>query len=236
MALHEGHRQRMYQKVEKGVLEEHEWLEVLLFSAVPRKNTNELAHLLIAQFGSALKVFSASKEELQKVPGVGASVAAQIRAIGHFFERYRESQESKYYGKFSSRDFLPFVKKTYEDILFEVVDLYLLDGEGRIMKKQRFSIESICTVKVLPEEVSSFLLSEGASGAVMVHNHPFGEAIPSEADDLMTKNCQMLCSMHNRLLCDHIIYAPNGMYSYYVSGRMGEISKNYSISKFLDEE
>ena len=236
MALHEGHRQRMYQKVEKGALEEHEWLEVLLFSAVPRKNTNELAHLLIARFGSALKVFSASMEELQKVPGVGASVAAQIRAIGHFFENYRETQEPKYYGKFSSRDFLPFVKKTYEDVFFEVVDLYLLDGEGRIMKKQRFSIESICTVKVLPEEVSSFLLSEGASGAVMVHNHPFGEAIPSEADDLMTKNCQMLCSMHNRLLCEHIIYAPSGMYSYYLSGRMGEISKNYSISKLLDKE
>ena len=52
----------------------------------------------------------------------------------------------------------------------------------------------------------------------------------------MTKNCQMLCSMHNKLLCDHIIYAPNGMYSYYLSGRMVEISKNYSVSKFLGEE
>ena len=236
MALHEGHRQRMYQKVEKNALEEHEWLEVLLFGALPRKNTNELAHRLIAQFGSALKVFSASMEELQKVPGVGVSVAAQIRAIGHFFEQYKERQEPKYYGKFTSRDFLPFVKKTYEDVLFEVVDLYLLDGDGRIMIKQRFSIESICTVRVLPEDISAFLLSEGASGVVMVHNHPFGEASSSDADDMMTKNCQMLCSMHNKLFCDHNIYAPNGMYSYYLSGRMGDISKNYSVSKFLDKE
>ena len=69
MALHEGHRQRMYEKVEKDALADHEWLEVLLFGALPRKNTNELAHRLIAQFGSAIKVFFASREELQKVPG-----------------------------------------------------------------------------------------------------------------------------------------------------------------------
>lgn len=236
MSVHDGHRLRMYQKIEKNALEEHEWLEILLFNGVPRKNTNELAHALIAKFGSATKVFSASMEELQTVPGVGVNVAGYLRTIGRFFESYREREEPGYYGKFTSRDFLPFVKRVYADVLFEVVDLYLLDGDGRIVKKQRFSIDSICTVKVLPEEVSTFLLSDGASGAVMVHNHPFGEAKPSEADDTMTKNCQMLCSMHNRLFCDHIIYAPNGMYSYYLSGRMGDISKNYSVSKFLGED
>jgi len=70
----------------------------------------------------------------------------------------------------------------------------------------------------------------------MVHNHPYGEAIPSDSDDRMTKNCQMLCSMHNRLFCDHITYAPNGMYSYYLSGRMKDISQNYSVCKFLEDE
>ena len=234
MALHDGHRQRMYEKVEKGVLADHEWLEVLLFSALPRKNTNELAHRLIAQFGSVLNVFSASMEELQKVNGVGVSVAAQLHVIGQFFEKYQHQQEPKYYGKFTSRDFLPFVKNVYKDVFVEVVDIYLLDGEGKILQKKRFSVESICMVKVLPEEISSFLITEGVSGAVMVHNHPFGEATPSESDDLMTKNCQMLCSMHNKLFCDHIIYAPNGMYSYYLSGRMSQISKNYSVSQFLD--
>jgi DNA repair protein RadC len=226
----------MYEKAEKGALAEHEWLEVLLFGAIPRKNTNEIAHRLIAQFGSALDVFLASSEDLQKVPGVGPSVAAQIRAIGHFYREYKEITAPQYRGKFSSRDFLPFVKQVYKDILYEVVDLYLLDGEGRVVKKRRFSVESICRVKVLPEDVSSFLLSEGASGAVMVHNHPYGEAIPSDSDDRMTKNCQMLCSMHNRLFCDHIIYAPNGMYSYYLSGRMKDISQNYSVCKFLGDE
>ena len=136
-------------------------------------------------------------------------------------------------GTFDTKAFWAYVKEAYKDILFEVVDVYLLDGEGRVMAKQGFSIDSICTVRVLPEEVSSFLLAEGASGAILVHNHPFGAAVPSEADDRMTKNFQMMCSMNNRLLCEHIIYAPGGLYSYYHSGRLREISKGYSVNHVL---
>lgn len=226
----------MYQKIDKNALEEHEWLELLLFTALPRKNTNEIAHALLTKFGSVSDVLFAPMDELQSVPGVGASVGGFLRAVGHCLESFQAGKEPKYYGKFESRAFLPFVKETYKDILFEVLELYLLDGDGRIMKKQRFSVDSICTVQVVPEEISEFLLLNGASGVVMVHNHPYGEALPSETDDSMTKNCQLICSMHNRLLCDHIIYAPNGMYSYYLSGRMETISKNYSVSKFLNAE
>ncbi len=234
MALHDGHRLRMYEKVQKGALSDHEWLEVLLYSAIPRQNTNELAHRLIAKFGDAESVLNTPMEELQQVTGVGVSVAAYLCCIGHFLRSHKAKEEPKYYGKFDSRSFLPFVKSIYGDVRFEVVDLYLLDGEGCVMKKQRFSIDSICTVRVVPEELAAFLLTENASGAVMVHNHPYGEATPSEADDLMTKNCQVLCSMHNRLLCDHIIYAKNGLYSYYLSGRMRDFSEKYSVTNFLD--
>ncbi len=233
MALHDGHRKRMYEKAEKGILAEHEWLEVVLFGAIPRKNTNEIAHRLIARFGSAERVFFASMSELQEVEGVGASVAAQIRAIGHFFAQHRVAGELKFDGVFSTEAFLPFVKKAYADIYHEVVDIYLLDGECHVVKKQRFTVESICSVQVIPEDMATFILTEDVSGIVMVHNHPFGDALPSGTDDLMTKNCQMLCSMHNRLFCDHIIYAPSGIYSYYASGRMKEITKNYSVSSIL---
>ena len=40
--MHEGHRKRMLERLEKaeGSLAEHELLEILLFNAIPRKNTN----------------------------------------------------------------------------------------------------------------------------------------------------------------------------------------------------
>ena len=53
--VHEGHRERMRNKyVNKGieVFEQHEILEMLLFYAIPRKNTNDIAHRLLEACGS----------------------------------------------------------------------------------------------------------------------------------------------------------------------------------------
>lgn len=231
--MHEGHRGRLYEKLKKDALADHEWLEALLFNALPRKNTNDLAHALIQRFGSSYEVVNASVEELQTVPGVGLNIAAYLSNIGRLLRIHEKKQEITYIGKFNPRDFLPFVKQAYKNAIYEVLELYLLDGEGLVMKKRSFSVDSISHVTVVPEVLSEFLLEKGASGVVMVHNHPFGEATPSEADDEMTKNCQILCSMHNRLLCEHVICAKDGIYSYYLSGRLQKISERYSASELL---
>ena len=233
--VHEGHRKRMYKKLEEGSYADHEWLEVLLYSVIPRLNTNELAHRLISKCGSLEAVFEASMEELQKIEGVGVKVAAFLVSIGKILPKYARISEERFTEAFTSSAFLPFVKKAYKDIYSEVVELYLLNGERQIIAKRRFSIESIYRVKVSPEEVIKFLASHEASGVVMVHNHPYGQAEPSEKDGQMTKNMQMLCSIHNRLLCDHFIYAPNGVYSYYLSGQMGNITKDYNIQRVLEK-
>ena len=135
--------------------------------------------------------------------------------------------------RYTVESFLSFAKGQYPSIPYEVADLYLLDGEGYVIKKQGFTIENISTVLMKPEVLSAFCLTEGARGVVMVHNHPGGSINPSEDDDLMTKNMQVLCSMHNLLLCDHIIYSEKGMYSYYLSGRLKEISKDYSVNALI---
>ena len=52
---HDGHRDRMRKKyMEYGaeIFEPHEMLEMLLYYAIPRKDTNKTAHELINTFGS----------------------------------------------------------------------------------------------------------------------------------------------------------------------------------------
>ncbi len=232
--MHEGHRSRLYEKLKKDALEDHEWLEALLFNALPRQNTNGLAHALIQRFGSSYEVVNASVEELQEVPGIGINIAAYLRNVGRLLQIHQKKNEVSYQGKFSPRNFLPFVKQFYKNAAYEVLELYLLDGEGMVIKKRGFSIESIAHVTVVPEELSEFLLEKGAWGVVMVHNHPYGKAVPSNADDEMTRNCQILCSMHNRLLCEHVICARDGVYSYYLSGRLQAIGEHCAAAEHLN--
>ena len=86
--LHKGHRKRMKDKADGcSALYDHEILELLLFTAQPRVNTNPAAHALLDRFGTLKGVFSASTEELKTVKGIGDSSANLIRVVGEISRR-----------------------------------------------------------------------------------------------------------------------------------------------------
>lgn len=236
MGLHDGHRARMREKLKNGTtLLDHEVLEVFLFNAVPRMNTNELAHRLIAQFGSLTGVFCATMEQLCQVDGVGDSLAAYIYTAGKCYEKFYEMRMKTHLDlrTYNTDSFLDYVQKSYVSVDREVFDLYGIGENSNIILCKRFSQDSLFNVEVSPEEISKFIMQNQVSGIVMVHNHPLGDAVPSETDDQMTIKCQLMCSLQNVLLCDHVIYAKGGVYSYYKSGFLKKISERYSVQGVL---
>ena len=235
MGVHDGHRARIRERLSQGIVMEHEILEILLFNAVPRLNTNELAHRLLATFGSIPGVLSATMEQLQEVEGMGSSLAAYIHCCGLCFERcYVAKMTPKARQRVYETDsFIQYVVETYGQVDREILDLYALDENGNIIICKRFTQDSLFNVSVSPEQIGKFLTDNKACGLVMVHNHPFGDAEPSASDDFMTMKCQLICSLQNVLLCDHVIYSPEGAYSYYRKGRLQEISAQYSVNSVL---
>ncbi|MBS5023490.1 MAG: hypothetical protein KH054_10090 [Firmicutes bacterium] len=127
MSEHDGHRHRIIEKLDSGNLCEHEILEILLFNAIPRRNTNELAHRLLAAFGSVRGIFSATVAQLKTVDGVGENVAAYLRCVGKFYEVYRAADEERFPKKFEAESFMAFVKENYAPADKEVLDFYLID-------------------------------------------------------------------------------------------------------------
>lgn len=82
--LHSGHRGRMRQRFLQNGLEsfaDHEVLELLLFYAIPRRDVNPTAHMLLERFGSLPGVLDAPREELCAIPGVGPKVARFLTLI-----------------------------------------------------------------------------------------------------------------------------------------------------------
>ena len=81
MGLHDGHRQRSkrrYLALGAEGMEDHQLLELLLFYAIPRQDTNETAHRLIQRFGSLQGVLHAAPEELTSVEGVGENADRRL--------------------------------------------------------------------------------------------------------------------------------------------------------------
>ena len=81
---HTGHRRRMYARFACygfDGLHPHEILEIILYDAIPRRNTNPLAHRLLDEFGSLAGVLGADEAELMRVPGVGRKTAQALASI-----------------------------------------------------------------------------------------------------------------------------------------------------------
>ena len=77
-----GHRQRLRERFLKGgaeALQDYELLELLLFTAIPRRDVKPLAKDLIARFGSYAEVITAPVERLLSVKGLSDSSVAMIK-------------------------------------------------------------------------------------------------------------------------------------------------------------
>lgn len=224
---HKGHRERLREKILADACCEHEYLEMFLCYAIPRRNTNDLAHRLLSKFGCLPNVLSAPIEELQSVDGVGDGAAALLKCMGKLCEDYTNLfQASNALPKTYERDkFLAFINQTYVNLDKEVLDVYLMDSNSRIFRRERFSSGRETKVWIDAEALASLLVKTRPSGVILVHNHPFGEPEPSALDDQTTKQCAQICRMQNVVFCNHFIYANRGIYDYYGSGKLKSICR-----------
>ena len=221
--LHAGHRQRMYEKLEKGdLLAPHELLETMLFSFLPRVNTNEIAHRLISAFGSLPKALAADPKRLMSVKGIGAETARGLNVIHRTLELYLKEgeKETAYPNVFSGDAFPLFLLNEYKDLNQEVFDFYCLDKQKRIIFRERYASQDCTKAKIKTWQFVDLLRTHSPVGVIAVHNHPSGSCLPSGSDDSTTERLRAICALAGAVLCDHYICAREGFYSYYASHRL----------------
>lgn len=217
---HSGHRQRLLKKFNDEILSEAEQLEILLFNAMPRRNTSDTAHRLLARFGSIEGVLTASMTELKEVDGLGDSLASYLRIVGTYLEKGVRSVARRIDETFASKEFIESIRPKYEALKTETLTAYLIDKAGRIFKEYTFTEERDSLVRVSMRELVWLLQDSRPTGIVLVHNHPDGDVTPSEADDLSTRRAESICFAYGVAFYDHVIFARGVHYSYYQSGRL----------------
>lgn len=209
MGIHDGHRARKRQQVlNHGLdsLEDHEVLEVLLYYAIPRRDTNETAHLLLDKFGSLQGVLDASMDELQQVEGVGENAACLFYIISQLPRRAQLPKKTPRI--INSIDaagsyFVRLLSKEKQEMLY----IMCLDAKGKVIACRQISRGSANMTEVNMGQVALVALQCGAHAIILAHNHPSGVALPSAADQQVTRSmCESLRIMGVRLL-DHIIVA-----------------------------
>ena len=222
----------MYEKLKNGDdLFDHELLEILLYSACPRVNTNPIAHALLDRFVTLSEVFNASVEQLKEVDGVGDGVAKFIKTVGLCAERagsIGNSPSLKTLG-----DCKKFAHLRLKDKSEEYVEIYFLNKAGKVQRIFNYTSSeknrAFANIDVISRNIALFR----PDGIVIAHNHIGGTENPSGYDDRFTQTVQFICNMNDVVLLDHIIYfSRDKIFSYGDSGRLEKVKENCSWETF----
>lgn len=207
-ADHSGHRSRMRKKlVEKGLefFEPHEVLEILLYYAIPQRNTNGIAKNLIDRFGSLASVLDAPEEELMDA-GLTDYQIQYIKMYPIIMQMYLND---KYHNSHmilnenNINDFFIRQFSAYADS--EVVLLVLLDPKRSIkycgvIANSHFSIADISV-----GTITELAVKNGAVSAIIAHNRIRGSSLPSQQDVKKTIEIKRQLELVKVYLIDHYL-------------------------------
>ena len=184
-----GHRQRLRERFTEtpDALPEYELLELVLFRAIPRADVKGLAKSLIARFGSFAEVLAAPRDQLAEVKGVGEAIIHDFKLIEQAARRVAIGaiRNRQVLGSWTS--VLDYCRTSMAFAEREELRLLFLDKKNGLIRDEVMQTGTVDHTPVYPREILRPVITRGAYGFVLVHNHPSGDPSPSRADEMVTR-------------------------------------------------
>jgi DNA repair protein RadC len=204
----DGHRARLRARFLSGgadAVAEHELIEMVLFLALPRRDTKPVARALLSRFGSFAGAISASVPDLLAVEGLGESGVAGLKIVQAAAQRLAKA-EVLYRPVLSNWDrLMEYLQAVLARETIEQFRILFLDNRNRLLADECQGSGTVNHTPVYPREVVKRALELRATAIILVHNHPSGDPTPSPEDIQMTKEIKAAASALTIVLHDHII-------------------------------
>lgn len=221
MSIHDGHRQRMKKRFRQEGLEsfsEVNVLELMLFYAIPRQDSNPLAHELLKRYGTLAKVLEAPAEELMKVPGVGENVATFLSLFNEVERYLLVADTQKDIILHNTQECGKYLAVRFHKLRNETVFLLCLDAKRKVLCCREIGEGSVNSASISIRRVVETAINANATTVVLAHNHPSGIAVPSAEDVQTTIRVAKALGAVEIILADHIIVAEGDYVSLAASG------------------
>ena len=212
--IHDGRRDRMRERYMRHGLDnfnDHEVLELLLYYSVARKDTNELAHKLLNDFGSLDILFEADPLDIRRVSGASEQTAVLISMVPKLAGRYFNAKFSEKTALDSSDKIGRFAVPLFSGKTYECFYCICLDNRRRLIAAAKISEGTVNETNVYPRMAAKEALKYNAVSVALAHNHPSGSTEPSEDDFVTTGIIKSALAPLGIDVIDHIV-AGNGEY------------------------
>ncbi len=210
---HLGHRDRLRARFAEGRGEgmaDYEFLELLLFRSIPRRDVKPVAKRLIKRFGSFAEVLAAPAHLLTDIEGVGESVALDLKIVEASAKRLARGAVAKRPVLSSWSSVLEYCRTAMAFSDREEFRLLFLDKRNALIADELQQRGTVDHTPVYPREVVKRALDLAATAVILVHNHPSGDPTPSSADISMTRQIIDVAKPLGIAVHDHIIVGRDG--------------------------
>lgn len=211
-----GHRQRLRNKILENNPEhlmDYELLEALLIYAIPRSDVKPIAKHLLNEYTSLKKIFLSPYEQYKKIPGIGSNTLCFFKIIHEIYSRFERENLEKSLPLNSPDKVAKYCQARMAYLNHEQFRVLFLNRKNHLIKDLVIQNGTIDKAAVFPRELITQALTLGSSGMILVHNHPSGDATPSQADIDLTMQIKKAASPMDIAVFDHIIIGKNEYYS-----------------------
>lgn len=204
----EGHRTRMRARLLTAgpeSLADHEMLEMILFLALPRRDTKPIARALLTRFGSYTAAIAAPLQDLRGIEGLGEAGAAALKTVQAAALRLARAELVNRPLLANWDRLIEYLTAALARERVEQFRVLFLDNRNRLLADEMQARGTVNHTPVYPREVVKRALELQASALILVHNHPSGDPSPSREDVAMTLEVKEAAAALSLVLHDHVI-------------------------------
>jgi len=199
------HPRERLSRLGAGALSDTELLAVLLGTGRAGEDVASLATRMLKEAGGLWALGRMSVAELARVRGIGPAKAARLAAAFETGSRGLLSPDATTAPLSNSEMvFLRYGRRLMTSHVERFV-VISVDAKNRARAEREVARGGRTSCQVDPAEVFRFLVSESASGAILVHNHPSGDSAPSPQDLELTGRLVTAGSLLDIRILDHLI-------------------------------
>lgn len=199
----------------KAAMSNAELLALLLSTGTVSKSAVDLARMVLAKFNNDLNELAKSGiKDLCKIEGIGPAKAVIIIAAIELAGRRQASDSREKKSISSSKDAYAIIRNILEDLNHEEFWILTLNRKNTVVGEYRISEGGLTSTVVDQRKIFKIALDDKSTGIILFHNHPSGNARPSEADNQLTRKLKDGGKILDISVLDHLIVTQNGYYSY----------------------
>lgn len=197
-------------------LSNEELLSIILRTGNKKYNVKELSNNILCNFKDIRELKNIRINKLLSISGIGKIKAIELLASIELGRRvYEESDYDELVSLNNPSVIIKYFNNLFRDKKQEYFYVIYLDSKGNYIDKKLLYKGILNKSLVHPRDIfkEAYLLS--ACSFICIHNHPSGDATPSNEDINVTRNLKQIGNLHGINLIDHIIIGKDNYYSFY---------------------